>query len=40
MPPSVDRATLWKHARVGKDGEFMNKEVEEIVGKIVSKFDY
>ncbi|TYK18876.1 uncharacterized protein E5676_scaffold204G00800 [Cucumis melo var. makuwa] len=33
LPPSVDRATLWKHARVGKDGEFMNKEVEEIVAK-------
>ncbi|KAA0045649.1 uncharacterized protein E6C27_scaffold243G001620 [Cucumis melo var. makuwa] len=35
LPPSVDQATLWKHARVGKDGEFMNKEVEEIAGKIV-----
>ncbi|TYK01573.1 uncharacterized protein E5676_scaffold451G001530 [Cucumis melo var. makuwa] len=34
LPPSIDRATLWKHARVGKDEEFMNKEVEEIVRKI------
>ncbi|KAA0053273.1 putative transposase [Cucumis melo var. makuwa] len=34
LPPSIDRATLWKHARVGKDGEFINKEVEEILGKI------
>ena len=28
---------LWKHDRVGNDGEVMNKEVEENALKIVSK---
>ena len=32
----LKRGDLWKRARVDEEGEYMNKEVKEIIEKIVS----